>query len=319
LINCEGYLGDVSRNGNDRRPGVYNNPESLKELHARELILGLANNHVMDSPTGVVDSIRIAQEYGYLTVGAGSAYEDSVKPLVVNLDGLDVAIIAAGWDVIGCVHATAVSQGCAPLLDGVLLPIIKEQKSLGRRVLVFAHWGYELEIYPHPTHRESAREYINSGADVVVGCHAHCLQGYEAYNDKHIFYGLGNAVFKQHHYCNGKIAFPPICGSGLAIKWDTRTNGVSVADIVLEDATVSVSDLVSPSQHKRLCDLSGFAGLSREAYVSFFVQRRRKRRLLPIFKEKDSAAVYRLKVLLLRGRALLIGFLFRAGLKGASR
>ena len=43
----------------------------------------------------------------------------------------------------------------------------------------------------------SAHAYIDAGADMVVGHHAHTLQGVEIYNDKPIIYNLGNFLFNN--------------------------------------------------------------------------------------------------------------------------
>ena len=40
-----------------------------------------------------------------------------------------------------------------------------------------------------------AREYIDAGADLIVGCHPHVLQGFEYYQGVPIIYSLGNYVF----------------------------------------------------------------------------------------------------------------------------
>ena len=39
------------------------------------------------------------------------------------------------------------------------------------------------------------RQYIDAGADLVVGSHPHVLQNIEYYNGKPIVYSLGNFVF----------------------------------------------------------------------------------------------------------------------------
>jgi hypothetical protein len=319
LVNCEGYIQDNSGGKASADYGVYNNPIALRAFKCLNVIIGLANNHVMDSPSGVADSIKIAEDFGFSTVGAGRTFEEAIEPLVFTQDGVEIAVVAGGWDAIGCVHSTATSQGCAPLLDSVLLPTIRAQKSLGRKVLVFVHWGYELEIYPHPTHRNCALGYIDNGADIVVGCHAHCLQGHELYKDKHIFYGLGNAVFKQGRYFKGRIRFPPSCDSGLMVKWTPGTNVVRVADIALRGSVVSVSEFFDPVDHAALSELSAFSGCSQEQYLMYFSGHRRKRRLLPIFKESDVSVAYKTKILFVRARANLISALLKAGLKKHSR
>ena len=45
--------------------------------------------------------------------------------------------------------------------------------------------------------RKIAHQLIESGADVVIGCHPHVLQPVEFYKNGIIFYSLGNFVFDQ--------------------------------------------------------------------------------------------------------------------------
>jgi poly-gamma-glutamate synthesis protein (capsule biosynthesis protein) len=40
-----------------------------------------------------------------------------------------------------------------------------------------------------------AHQFIDSGADSVVGCHPHVLQGIENYKGKYVAYSLGNFAF----------------------------------------------------------------------------------------------------------------------------
>jgi len=62
-------------------------------------------------------------------------------------------------------------------------------------VIVCLHWGPEWTHLPHPDQLRLARHAIDSGADLVVGCHSHTIQAYEQYKGKWIFYGIGNFLF----------------------------------------------------------------------------------------------------------------------------
>lgn len=42
-----------------------------------------------------------------------------------------------------------------------------------------------------------AKQYIDAGADAVIGCHPHVLQGMEFYKGKIIAYSLGNYWFNN--------------------------------------------------------------------------------------------------------------------------
>jgi len=60
---------------------------------------------------------------------------------------------------------------------------------------VYAHWGEELKTEPRDIEKKLAREYIDAGADIVVGSHPHVLQGFEYYEGGWIAYSLGNFIF----------------------------------------------------------------------------------------------------------------------------
>ena len=40
-------------------------------------------------------------------------------------------------------------------------------------------------------------KFIDAGADVIIGGHTHCLQGFEYYNGKPVIYSLGNFWFNN--------------------------------------------------------------------------------------------------------------------------
>ena len=43
----------------------------------------------------------------------------------------------------------------------------------------------------------TGREYLDAGADIIIGAHPHILQGIEYYNGKPIVYSLGNYWFNN--------------------------------------------------------------------------------------------------------------------------
>jgi gamma-polyglutamate biosynthesis protein CapA len=63
-------------------------------------------------------------------------------------------------------------------------------------VVVILHSGLEYIEEPSPPQVAASRAAIDAGADLVVGHHAHLLQGIEFYNGKVIAYGLGNFAFE---------------------------------------------------------------------------------------------------------------------------
>ena len=64
-------------------------------------------------------------------------------------------------------------------------------------VLAYVHWGTEYSYELEEVQLTTGKEYLDAGADVVIGAHSHCLQGMEFYDDKPIIYSLGNYWFNE--------------------------------------------------------------------------------------------------------------------------
>lgn len=74
---------------------------------------------------------------------------------------------------------------------------IQETKKNVDVLVVNFHWGVEYQTEPTERQRELAKLAVDSGADIIVGHHPHVIQPLEYYQEKPIFYSLGNFVFDQ--------------------------------------------------------------------------------------------------------------------------
>ena len=63
-------------------------------------------------------------------------------------------------------------------------------------LVVIMHWGVEYKGVA-PMQVNLAHNFIDSGADIVIGTHPHVVQPVEVYKNKIIAYSLGNFVFDQ--------------------------------------------------------------------------------------------------------------------------
>lgn len=61
-------------------------------------------------------------------------------------------------------------------------------------LVAFVHWGEEWHFQPTPDQRRAARDMIDAGFDLVIGSHAHVLNGPEIYRGRLIAYSMGNFV-----------------------------------------------------------------------------------------------------------------------------
>ena len=77
--------------------------------------------------------------------------------------------------------------------------LIKETRKKVDYLIVSIHWGVE---YSHKANQkmqvEPAHEFVDAGADLVIGHHPHVVQNFEIYKGKFVFYSLGNFVFDQY-------------------------------------------------------------------------------------------------------------------------
>jgi poly-gamma-glutamate synthesis protein (capsule biosynthesis protein) len=79
-----------------------------------------------------------------------------------------------------------------------LVEQIKTFSIEGYHVVVFAHWGEEYATTHNKSQQTMAEDWIDAGADVVVGSHPHVVQDVGVYKGKPIIYSLGNFLFDQN-------------------------------------------------------------------------------------------------------------------------
>lgn len=161
-------------------------------------ILTLANNHILDYGTdALLDTCALLDEAGIRRVGAGANLDDAKKLEVMEVKGKRIGFLAASrvipvssWTV-GKSH-----PGVLTTYDpAILLKEIQAAEEQCDYLVVYIHWGIERNTEPEEYQRTLARQYIDAGADLVVGSHPHVLQGIEFYKGKPILYSLGNFVF----------------------------------------------------------------------------------------------------------------------------
>lgn len=154
----------------------------------------LANNHSMDfGEEGLKNTLEACSKRSIDTVGAGSNFQETSKVLYKKVDNKTLAIINC------CEHefsiATDMSSGSNPLNPIQQYYAIQEARKNADYVIVIVHGGHEHFQLPSPRMVETYRFFIDAGADAVVNHHQHCFSGYEVYQGKPIFYGLGNFCF----------------------------------------------------------------------------------------------------------------------------
>ena len=76
-----------------------------------------------------------------------------------------------------------------------LVSAVEAARKVDDTVIVFLHWGVELDACPDPLQEPLANELVRAGADIVIGSHAHVLLGGGYLGSAYVDYGLGNFAF----------------------------------------------------------------------------------------------------------------------------
>lgn len=156
----------------------------------------LANNHFYDyGEEGVENTLDECKEKGFDVVGGGRNIDEASAVIYKQIGSKIIAVINC------CEHEFSISSkihgGANPLNPIQQFYAIKSAKAKADYVLVIVHGGHEHWQLPSPRMKETYRFFIDAGADAVVNHHQHCFSGYEVYNNRPIFYGLGNFCFDR--------------------------------------------------------------------------------------------------------------------------
>lgn len=191
-----------------------NTAHALKKMGVTHC--GLSNNHVFDfGKKGLMDTVDALNEAGLEYTGIGMNYLASRKNLIIEKNGEKICIITV------CEHEYSYAlddrMGSRPY-DVFDTPTdVKAAKEKYDKVIVIYHGGKEHCRYPSPRLVKVCRNLAESGADVVLCQHSHCIGCHEVYNDCHILYGQGNFHFVCEH--EGL----PGWSTGLMVTYDTDT------------------------------------------------------------------------------------------------
>ncbi len=169
-------------------------------------VVSIANNHILDYDTpALMDTIYYLEKASIKAVGAGENLEKARRGTVLRVKGYDIAFLAYTdfYDIFWsrsyprCFSADEDTPGVAPLNPDLIREDVEKHIKQCDFVIVSLHWGTEGSLWPSVEQRKLAHDIIDWGADAIIGHHPHVLQGIEIYNNKPIFYSLGNFVFDQ--------------------------------------------------------------------------------------------------------------------------
>lgn len=183
--------------------------------------LSLANNHSLD-----FEQEGLLQTKNYLEQNDlkyfGSAVNSSNLSVIEKIDDKSICLI-----------------GYHDLYTKNPEPVLNEIKNIRENcfyVVVFPHWGDEYEVVQNDRQALLAHQFIDAGADAVIGAHPHVVQQFENYKNKPIFYSLGNFVFDQD------FSYDTRRGLVLYLELTEKEQKFTIIPVNIDRAEVSISN-----------------------------------------------------------------------------
>lgn len=184
IANLEGPITDNKSIVSPERLVFTFSPNYLKPLSKNFDILNLANNHTNNFGFDGLNQTHDYLEKNNLAYFGGPSNSTTTLSLVLEKNDFKIALI-----------------GFNDLINfdfNIVLEEIEKLLSTTDYIIVFPHWGTEYKFRPNTSQIEKAHQMIDAGADLIIGGHPHVIQSVEKYQEKFIFYSLGNFIFDQH-------------------------------------------------------------------------------------------------------------------------
>jgi poly-gamma-glutamate capsule biosynthesis protein CapA/YwtB (metallophosphatase superfamily) len=165
-------------------------------------VMSVATNHIKNcGPTdcgdrAFFDTLANLERVAIRAVGAGENLDQALESIVVIENGIRFGFVSLG-EIEPSAFASKTDAGIAELTDHNLQQAIAEAKEIADVVIVMPHWGSDYSSTPNYRQLHFAEVAVDSGADLVIGNHAHVIQGMKVINDIPVFYGLGSFIFDQ--------------------------------------------------------------------------------------------------------------------------
>jgi poly-gamma-glutamate synthesis protein (capsule biosynthesis protein) len=225
----------------------------------------MANNHGMDyGPEGLAESLRIEADTGYPILGIGEDADAAYEPWITEVRGQRIGVIAANdifdSNLVSSWTATDGQPGLASAEEAHqerLAEVVRSTRTQVDTLVVYLHYGVEKETCPNARQQELAELLTGAGADIVVGSHAHRLQGMGYMGDQFVAYGLSNFVFKAPSEPGRRSGVLTVTATGRRIdgyQWDPA--------VLQGNVPYPLSGAAADAERAAMDELQGCTGLS---------------------------------------------------------
>ena len=156
--------------------------KTLSELNIK--LVNIGNNHILNfGPEGIkkTKEYLISANINYF----GDTGDGEGRYWIKETKGKRIGFINYNFSIKGSAQNA--------------LADITQAKKEADLVIVCPHWGTEYKTGdPGQKVIILAHQFVDAGADLIIGNHPHVVQKSEVYEDKKIYYSLGNFIFDQY-------------------------------------------------------------------------------------------------------------------------
>lgn len=183
---------------------TFNTPDSLADalVSAGVDVVTVANNHILDrGESGLLRTLDVLDASGLRWVGATRGESTLCEPIVVERDGVRVAIVNFTYGT--NVPPRSPKTASVPVIsrDAVARSMARARALSPDITVACLHWGIEYVYEPRKSDRDIAALCAAEGADLVIGTHPHVLQPIEVVEaggrPRLMAWSLGNFVSFQ--------------------------------------------------------------------------------------------------------------------------
>lgn len=197
ICNLEGALTDESERCEKTGPVVCAPTKTINAIRNLGIdCCALANNHITDAGhQGVIDTMQVLNQAGIRYLGAGEDICSIRKSIRFMLGKRIIGLYNVGETMY---NAPTKTKAGANLYDEYLvcheLEALKQQCNY---LIVIYHGGAEKFRFPSPQTRKRFHRMVDSGADMILSQHTHCVGSEEYYKGAYLLYGQGNFLFRS--------------------------------------------------------------------------------------------------------------------------
>lgn len=177
-------------------------PDALEAFRAAGVdVVSAANNHGMDfGLPSLMETLAAEAASGFPVIGIGRDETEAYAPYLADVRGQQIAVIGATQVLDGSLIESWTAGPAKPGLASAkrvdrLVAEVQAARAVADTVVVFLHWGIEGRTCPSTVQQELAVQLVAAGADVIVGGHAHRVQGAGRMGNAVVNFGLGNFAF----------------------------------------------------------------------------------------------------------------------------